>query len=184
MLLDRTGAQLIGDAVEVEAGAAHQDLDALFHQGLEVLGDLLVPGGELDARIHKEDRAGQIVRLSQSIEEHPHQIGAQLPVAGADDIPAHKDGIARAGGDSRAICRRRGGRGRAVFHKGQAVYTVRLGDGGIIALVARQALEIANGGGVVHQNGCNPRLSGETASMAIMTGMGQAFPLASMMRDI
>ena len=72
-IADGTGGELIGDPVEVQAGTADQYLHAAVKQGLEVLGHLLIPGGQFYAGIHEQDGAGEIVGLDQRIEKHPHE---------------------------------------------------------------------------------------------------------------
>ena len=152
-IADGTGGELIGDPVEVQAGTADQYLHAAVKQGLEVLGHLLIPGGQFYAGIHEQDGAGEIVGLDQRIEKHPHEIGAELPVTVANDVPAHKDGVAGRGSGRADRLLRRGNRQGTIFQKGQAVSPVLLLHRGVKTLVRGKTLEVSNGSGIVHQNG-------------------------------
>ena len=89
--------ELVGDAVEVEAGAAHEDFATALDELVAALNHLrLLAGDELNAGVHEEDGAGDVVRLSERVDGHLHEVATQGGVALAHVVLADEHGIARA----------------------------------------------------------------------------------------
>ena len=89
--------ELVSDAVEVEAGAAHENLAAALDELVATLDHLgLLAGHKLDAGVHEEDGAGDVVRLSKRVNGHLHEVAAQGGVALAHMVLADEHGVARA----------------------------------------------------------------------------------------
>ena len=96
--------ELIGDAEEVQARAAHEHLGALLLELFHRLDDLLLSRcDQLHASVHEQKRRRRVARFGKRVESHLHKVVAKFKIAIAHEILADEHGVpATARGRARA----------------------------------------------------------------------------------